>query len=758
MDKNRWKRIERLFQEALEHPEEERLAFLQKQCAGDEALLAEVAELLDNVNEGAALEQVVMHAARDVVESERLAPGTRIGPFAITREIGRGGMGTVYLAERVDGHFEQKVAIKLVTGGRVSQGRLARFRDERQILANLEQSHIARLLDGGTTEDDMPFLVMEYVDGQPIDEYCEVHGLTVRQRLDLFLKICHAVQYAHQKLVIHSDIKPSNILVTGEGEPRLVDFGIAHLLDAPGVQDASASANRAMTPGYSSPEQVQGQPVNTMSDVYALGALLHKILTGSVPASAAEVTESELARMLPRDLACIVLKALQEDPDDRYSSASQLADDIDRYLGQLPVSARADTWAYRAARVFARNRISSALAAIFVLAVIGFSVVTLVQSRQVAAERDTAQIERARSDAVSEFLVDSLLSVNPTQAQGEDITVREILDNAADQLEQDEHALIEQPAVEATLQRLIGMVYQNLGLLDDARVHLNAALEYHRQNPEGDDAERFLVLLHLSNVASMSFEHKATLPLLEEALEIAMDIYGPEHRHTLGTLSNIAGTNLMMNNFDTAEAQFEELYDRRVALLGREHPDTINALNNLGVVAQWQGDNETARSVYRQCVEIGNRALGERHPRVIGCLGSLGSAEEAMGEYEAAQRVLTRHIDLATEVFGPNSPNVLRSMHNLADTLRGLGRYAASEQLFLETLDRRRMALGPDHIETLQSEIKLARLYRLMERYDEARALVVPAERAVREQLGPEHSISQMAGEQLSKLNQADPQ
>ncbi len=427
MDKNRWKRIERLFQEALEHPEEERLAFLQEQCADDEALLAEVAELLDNVNEGAALEQLVMHAARDVVESERLAPGTRIGPFAITREIGHGGMGSVYLAERVDGHFEQKVAIKLVTGGRVSQERLARFRDERQILANLEHPHIARLLDGGTTADDMPFLVMEYVDGQPIDEYCEVHGLTVRQRLDLFLKICHAVQYAHQKLVIHSDIKPSNILVTAEAEPRLVDFGIARLLDAPGVRDGSASVNRAMTPGYSSPEQVQGQPVNTMSDVYALGALLHKILTGNVPPTPSEVSRSEMGGMLPMDLACIVEKALQEEPGERYSSASQLADDIDRYLGQFPVIARADSWVYRAGKVVARNRVSSALAAIFFLAVIGFSVVTLLQSRQVAAERDTAQIERARSDAVSEFLVDALLSVNPTQAQGEDITVREIL-------------------------------------------------------------------------------------------------------------------------------------------------------------------------------------------------------------------------------------------------------------------------------------------------------------------------------------------
>lgn len=758
MDKSRWKRIERLFQKALERPEAERREFLERECAGDDTLHSEVGELLENVNEGDELEELVVRAARDVVESDRLSSGTRIGPFEVVREIGHGGMGTVYLAERVDGHFEQKVAIKLVTGGRVSQARLERFRDERQILANLEHPHIARLLDGGTTDDDMPFLVMEYVDGQPIDEHCDEHHLTVRERLDLLLKVCHAVQYAHQKLVIHSDIKPSNILVTAEGEPRLVDFGIARLLEAPGVRGACAATNRAMTPGYSSPEQALGRPVNTISDVYALGALLHKLLTGRVPPAAGEVSGVELSGTLPKDLACIVLKALQEDPNDRYSSASQLADDIDRYLKLLPVSARADSWSYRTGKMLARNRVSSVLAAVFVLAVTGFSVLTLLQSQQVAAERDTARTERARSDAVSRFLIETLLSVNPDEAQGRDITVREVLDNAAVQLDLTENALDEQPAVEATLRRVIGQVYENLGLLEEASNLLNTALEYHQQNLASDKGEQFLVLLHLANVAYKEFMHEKALNLLEQAQVIAMDIYGPGHRHTLGVQFNMARANMMLGNFDDAQLQFEQLYGQQVDLLGRGHPDSIRSLNYLGVVAQWKEDRETARTRYRECVQLSNRTLGERHPQSLACLLNLGSVEEAMGEYEAARGTIRRHIELATAVFGPNHPDVLRSMHNLADTLRGLGMYRASENLFLETLDRRREALGERHIETLQTEIKLARVYRLMERYDEARALVEPAEREVREYYGRDHPISRMAGEQLARLNEVDPQ
>src|SRR4029453_5319211 len=377
MNPERWQRLEELFHRVLELPPEARAARLAEAGGDDLDLRAEVNRLLHSHAEATSF---VRDAAAGVehVAATIMPEAAHIGAYRIVRELGRGGMGTVYLGERADAQFEMRVAVKLIKRGMDTDAVLQRFRHERQILAGLEHPTIARLLDGGTTDEGLPYFVMEYVDGQPIDEYCRTHQLSLEQRLRLFLRVCEAVQYAHQGLVVHRDLKPSNILVTAAGEPKLLDFGIAKLL-RPQVgeesEDQTASVVRLLTPDFASPEQVRGDRVTTASDVYALGVVLYEVLSGRRPyrlkgGTAAQLERAilerdveapstalarDLRRQLRGDLDNVVLKALRKDPAERYATAAELADDVRRYLDGFPVRAAPDRPAYRIAKFLRRH-------------------------------------------------------------------------------------------------------------------------------------------------------------------------------------------------------------------------------------------------------------------------------------------------------------------------------------------------------------------------------------------------------------------
>jgi serine/threonine-protein kinase len=768
VDKQRWKCINDLFQQAMELPPDTRRQFLTQACGDDGELFNLVLALLDNLNEGGEIEKLVRSAAHEVMEGERLATGTRLGPYAIVEEIGRGGMGAVYRAERADDLYQQTVAIKLVHGGRKDREHLERFGEERQILARLEHPHIARLLDGGTTESGVPYFVMEYVDGLPIDVYCNEHELSEPERLRLFLHICDAVQFAHQKLILHSDLKPSNVLLTQEGDVRLLDFGIARLLDVPGEEPSATTSegwSRALTPLYSSPEQIRGDTVGTTSDVFALGVLLHDILTGQLPFDTPESSTLlgsstplqaqpvQVDASLSADIHSIVSKALQQEPTERYSSVAQLAEDIERYLGNYPVTARAGSWVYRARKFHLRNRISTIVATSLIFAVVVLATLTWIQSIEVAAERDLARVERDRAEGLSDFLIETLVSVTPNKAQGREITVREVLDNASAQLDLAENALDKQAVTQATLRRVIGAVYGRLGLPEPAEQNLTKALEFHQGSSQRDDEELFHVFAALYEVEHTKFDHEKSLAYLQEALLISQAVNGPDHPDTLETLKNIAGVHMMMGELDRAEAMHEEIYRRQVNLLGPDHPDTIGSLNSLGIVDQWQREYETARDKYQESLDKAIRVLGERDTRTLTYLSNYGSVLETMGDHQAALPVIERHVALATDVLGENHPATLRSMHNLADVYRGLGRYEESETLFVETLARRREHLGAKHIETLQTQFKLGRLYGLMGQQKEALALVTAAVEELSNQLGPDNPTTQIARQVLADLD-----
>src|SRR5690242_17996856 len=452
-------RVAQLFQDALEQPVEERARFLAEKCGGNGALLAEVESLLTSDEDAGAANfwhgsAIDVEAANFALESDARL-GQTIGPYRILEAISSGGMGTVYKAVRDDEAFQKYVAIKVIKRGMDTDFIVQRFRNERQILANLEHPNIARLLDGGATGDGLPYLVMEYVEGQPIDRYADEHGLAIPERLRLFRTVCAAVQYAHQNLVVHRDLKPSNILVTREGDPKLLDFGIAKLITpGGGPAEQTVTMMRFLTPDYASPEQIRGEAITTVSDIYSLGVLLYKLLTGQRPYRVKTDNPDELARAictetaerpstaltrggpvampvdaakaqkrLSGDLDNIVLMAMRKEPERRYASVEQFSEDIRRDLEGLPVVAHKDTFSYRTAKFVRRHKAGAVAAALVVLTLVAGIAATAWQAR-------TARRERDKEQYINKFLQDMLGAAAP-DALGTDVKVIDVLNEAS---------------------------------------------------------------------------------------------------------------------------------------------------------------------------------------------------------------------------------------------------------------------------------------------------------------------------------------
>lgn len=796
MDRERWARIQELFGAALALPEAERAAYLNGNEA-DPEIRADVARLLEADTDPAT---ILAGSASDLIEGVASAPadsraraavaadataasrdqashGTPIGPYRLLERVGDGGMGAVHLAEHVE--LGQRVAVKLIKRGMDTEEIIRRFETERQILARLEHPNIARLLDGGVTDDGLPWFSMEYVDGEPIDAYCDGRGLPIHDRLELFEAVCEAVQYAHSNLVVHRDLKPSNILVSRDGTVKLLDFGIAKVVEGD-ERDARRTALtrtgvRPMTPGYAAPEQVRGEAVTTATDVYALGVLLYRLIAGERPygedLSIAELEEAILAATpsrpstrsgrargkLTRDLDNIALMALRKEPERRYGSAGALAADVRSYRSGHPVQATRDSVVYRMGKFIGRNRAGVATAAAMLAVLVG--TITWYTHR-LQVERDAARYEAQKSAAVANFLRLTLTETTPEAKGGVEATARDLLEWAS---ENAEAQLGEYPEALATTLNDLGRVYRvrgdgesaeplmerglavkremlgdrvddelvqfvsglgtiraAMGRYEDAEASFREALDLSRQYPAYNGYAVAFTLNNLAKHLTRMGRYAEAEPLLAEAVEVYIELLGSEHYYTAIAMANHARARWHMGALDGLDSVFA--HTRRVKPLGEDHnsPSLAEDYYSVAELHALRGDFELARVFSDSAIAHWDRLLRDDRS-----LLAVGLQQRAMIDLEeGAYATALTEVQDAEELFraeaAADDPRLGEVVMRVGIALREIGRIAEAEVRLLEAVEAADAYLPVGHPGAADPRFELGVLYAGEGRWEEA--------------------------------------
>ncbi len=757
----RWSELSPLLDQALDLPEADRAAWLGS--IADAELREALTHLLAGDTEPGLLDHDGQELARslitdDAAQGEAHAPswiGRRLGAWRLISLVGEGGMASVFLAERDDGGFEQQVAVKVLRQGMLDPYEQQRFIRERQILARLEHPNIARLVDGGLTGEGVPWFALEYVQGQPITRYCDQHQLDLPARLRLFRDVCAVVAHAHQALVVHRDLKPSNILVSDDGTLKLLDFGIARLIDGTDARaepaDATVTTARRLTPAYAAPEQWQGGAVTTATDVYALGVLLHELLTGRRPqrreddslrlpsslvtggtdaAALAEyrgATPPQLRKRLNGDLDVIVATALQSDPARRYPSATALAADLQRHLQQQPVLARPDSLRYRSGRFLRRNALAVAAAGLVLLSVVVGTATTWRQAENARLAAAQAQVEAGRAGAVKDFLLDVFAGAAPNQTQGEQVTALELLDRSALRLDD---GMADTPDLRAELQLTLAGIYRELGqfpraqsLIDsaasptpvdttllalergrlafaqgrygDAETELRLALAAIGDGPEHSRQRAEVLSLIAESLAAMDRKDDAAA-LIDEA--IALDQSGGSEPLALARdLSVRAHIAFGRGQLDDAQHGLREALRLRQEQLGAANTQVATSQHDLAVVLLQQGAVDEARPLLETALATRQRLLGEQHPQVASSLFNLGVVMRRLGDHDHARSLYQQAATILSRGFPQGHPELASIYNSLAVLEQERGNAEAAAENLTEAVEQARLTLGEGH-------------------------------------------------------------
>ncbi len=726
MNAAKWKEVQNLFQRATQWPSADRDSLLSEACAGNEELRDEVESLLAFDHPG----ELTMVAGHSAPEEEAVG-GRRIGAYRLLREIGRGGMSVVYLAVRDDRHFERRVALKVIRPGFGfgHQEMMQRFRQERQILASLDHPNIAHLLDGGSTEDGLPYFVMEYIEGMPIDRYCAAHGLSVPQRLRLLQTVCRAVHHAHQNLVVHRDLKPSNVLVTSSGEPKLLDFGIAKLLNPQLTRAEVVSTTpslQLMTAGYASPEQILGEPISTASDVYSLGVLLYELLAGRTPFSLEGLAPGEVARLvgettpmppsqrsrrgretnnpstpsappplrLHRDLDAIALMALRKEPNRRYGSALQMSEDLARFLDRRPVCARPETVVYRLGKWIQRNRLAAVLAVAGMLFALGMTAQAIRASRALAqaeTQRIIAERERGRAygsersrDLIEQLLMQLFLQGDPDHRTSSPITARDILER---NLRNTERHMADQPLAQADVYDLAGRLYQELGMYDQSGPLLERA--YALRQAQLPVAHPHLAdsLHHLANHHYLQGEFARAEREERQALEIRAGYFGEKSLEVAESLQQLGAYLLVQERTEEAETRLLRSLELHRALLPSADPRIAGALNTLSYFYYWTDDLQAAKVAGTQAVALLTEHFDADHPEVAEALSTLSLVLAKEGNFAEAEDLLARVLDIWREAYPDSHASVAGALNDFGSLLTASGEAPRAESYLRDAVE-----------------------------------------------------------------------
>jgi len=710
----RWQQIQSLFEQMIDTGTGERTARLASACGDDLELRASVESLLKS---DARREDALLHAIGDAAESlleehqDRLI-GTRVGPYRVASILGHGGMSTVYRGERDDSQYQQTVAIKVLQHATLHPRLRSRLHSERHILATLDHPSIARLIDSGDLEDGTPYLVMEYVDGESIDSYCDSRTLFVRERLDLFVKVCAAVQYAHRYLVVHRDIKSSNIFVTVEGAPKLLDFGIAKLLAPESLSHTlpvTRLQERILTPENAAPEQVLGRPITTATDIYALGVLLYQLLTGRSPYRLLSYSQLQLERAicmddparpsqmvvskltgekdadrsrisdrrglspqrlrarLSGDLDAIVAMAMRKEPDRRYPSVEALADDLNRHLLGEPVRARQGDWRYNAAKFLRRHLLAVVAVAAAFLGLALFAGAMFWENHRIELAREATAQGRDRAQQVSAFLVDVFSQADPFNTQGKEPTAKDLLDRGAEKISGNVSL---QPEVRAQLLESIGLAYRRQGLSDRA------------------------------------------IPLFEQAVAIRRQERPLNNGHVAVAVANLARAHTDAGHLISAEAYLDQAVTLSQSGGDAQAVQTADILVQFGNFAlDAKSDPARAAQLFGKALNIYRATIGGQNLQVASTLTGLASATLWMDDYPLAERYQREALDIFQATVSRNYPDNAVALAALGYILTQREKYVEAEQVLNEALEIERKVFGADNARIAQIESDLGVLY-----------------------------------------------
>ncbi len=738
MDKQKILKAKELFEEALEIQSSQREKFVVEKCNGDIEIKNEVLSLLKSFEDNDNFLDKPLEV--DLENSESLNDpyiGKQIGKYIIESEAGFGGMGIVYAGIRNDQEFEQKVAIKILKHGINSDYLLKRFQIERQTLANLQHQYIAKLLDGGSTDDGLPFLVMEFIEGTPITKYCDKNNLSINERIRLFQKVCLAVQYAHQNLIIHRDIKPGNILVMNDGAPKLLDFGIAKLIDEDLIDSDEGLTKTGvwhLTPEYSSPEQINGQRITTASDIYSLGVLLYKILTGEQPYKitnnspiaiskfiekesvtkpsdkvkiTSNINNDKISNQLKGDLDNIILKAMDKAPERRYVSVEQFSEDLKRYLIGLPVIAQKDTTAYRLTKFIRRHKVGFFSSFGFAILLI-FSLIAISWQADIASkERDNAKVEAKKAEEVNSFLQGMLSSVDPSEI-GRDVKVYDILDKAAEDIETN---LKDQPEVEASLRSTLGNTYMNLGEFTKAKPFIDEAFSISKKIYGYESKETAKSLHDIGLYYDWVGDYKKADSIYEKSIKIFRKVLDEPTKQFSNALNDRGLIKMYFEKYDEAEKLFKEALDVAIKSNGEKDPNTAVIMNNLALNYMDAGKLDKAEEYNKKSLALNLELLGENRPEVGTNYNNLAYLYMLKKDYKSAEIYLEKSYKLKLNLKGEDHPDVGLALNNLGVLNVNIKKYNEAESYQLAALKQYKKTLASDHPYVALSQYWLGKIY-----------------------------------------------
>ena len=754
--RGRWQQIQSLFDQVVDAPPAEQAALMASACGGDGDLKRSIESLLasDRKSEDPLMNAVSEAAESLLVEHQDRLIGARIGNYRIVSILGQGGMSTVYRGERDDAKYQQTVAVKVLHHAALHPRLRSRLHSERHILATLAHPSIARLIDSGELEDGTPYLVMEHVDGEPIDTYCDTRTLFVRERLELFVRVCTAVQYAHRNLVVHRDIKAANILVTSDGTPKLLDFGIAKLLAPESLRHTvpvTRLQERILTPENAAPEQVLGRPITTATDIYALGVLLYQLLSGRSPyrlmsysqlqleraicmddpmrpsqivvAKLGAETDADRSRLSDRrglspqrlrarltgDLDAIVAMAMRKEPDRRYPSVEALADDISRHLLGRPVLARQGDWRYNTAKFLRRYLLAvSAVAAAF-LGLVLIAGVTLWQNHRIEIARDATAQERDRAQQVSAFLVDVFSQADPFTAQGHDATAKDLLDRGAAKITGNTSL---QPEVQAQLLESIGLAYRRQGLSERAIPLFEQAVAIRRQEKPVDNHRIAAALANLARALIDAGHLVSAEAYLQQALELSRKGDQSSSTETADILVQYAQFELnAKSDPQHSRKLFEEALGIYRSILGGQHLSVAVTLSGLAAAATWMDDFAAAEQYEREAIEIFRATVSRNYPDHAVALATLGYILMERGQYTEAEQLLKEALEIERGVFGEHNVRVAQAEAHLGDLYERRGETAKAIETMQAAVSVAKQGLGVEHYLTGYYLNALADLY-----------------------------------------------